>query len=206
MPGRNIVSLCRLIFLVLLAAALLSACGKGPFSPEAMRQSQERDSYLKLLKDHLIADDTFEWDTLSSALIVRILPYKGDVRRSAENRFFEAPPFKTETASWDKRRKNGSAAPVIILLGFYNQSLKEKDITKDQRFRPRLQLPDGRVLTPFAIKRFGRDKAFIRDYFPVFNPWEEVYLVKFDPPARLNGTVNFLLEWPGGTQSLPFEM
>lgn len=188
------------VLALLLSCLGLAACSKGPFSPEARQQSAERDRYLKALRAALVTDDTFEWKSLSSALIVRALPYSPAVAEEAELRFRDAPPFFQEVAGWS--RSNRSGRPLVILMGIYASDLKEKDIVKLGRFRPRLVSPDGRLMPPLEIKRFGRDSVFIRDYFPVFNPWEEVYLIKFASSGRAYGPLEFRLEWPGGAQSL----
>jgi len=194
-------------YLAVLALAVsglgLTACSKGPFSPEAKQQAAERDQYLRVLQSALVTDDTFEWNTLSSALIVRALPYTPRVAEAAEYRFRDDPTFYKEVSGWPGAAR-GSAAPVIVLMGIFAPDLKARDITQLGRFRPRLAASDGRILSPLEVKRFGRDSVFIRDHFPVFNPWEEVYLVKFAAPgrARSSGRLDFRLEWPGGVQTL----
>ena len=80
----------------------LTACDKGPFSPEARQQSAALDQYVKILQDNLTVDDTFEWNTPSSALIVRVLPYNREVSRAADQRFASDKAFHTETAAWDR--------------------------------------------------------------------------------------------------------
>lgn len=183
-----------------LAALGLGACSKGPFSPEAKQQAAERDRYLRLLQSTLVTDDTFEWNILSSALIVRALPYGPRVARAAEQRFRDDPSFHQEAAGWSQAGRGAAAGPVIILMGIFAPDLKAKDITQLGRFRPRLAAADGRIREPLELKRFGRDSVFIRDHFPVFNPWEEVYLLKFASPGP--GPLDFRLEWPGGVQTL----
>ncbi|MDL2226249.1 hypothetical protein LJB86_01130 [Deltaproteobacteria bacterium OttesenSCG-928-M10] len=183
----------------------LAACDKGPFSPEARRQSAALDQYVKMLQANLVVDDTFEWNTLSSALIVRVLPYNQEVSRAADLRFASDKTFHTETAAWDRAPGRKARPPVTILLGLFTQDLKAKDVMEMERFRPRLKTAGGRILEPLEIKRYGRDHVFIRDHFPIFNPWEDVYLVKFQGPSRSADTYDrqeFLLEWPGGTQTL----
>ena len=92
---------------------------------------------------------------------------------------------------------------MVVLLGLLTQYITADDLIKLGRFRPTLVTSDGRVLTPMELKRYGRDAVFIRDHFPIFNPWEEVYLVRFDSSAnRHPGRVEFRLEWPGGVQTL----
>lgn len=195
-------------YLTVLCLALsglgLTACSKGPFSPEAKQQAAERDQYLKVLQSALVTDDTFEWNTLSSALIVRALPYTPRVAEAADYRFRDDPTFYNEVSGWSNSPRGAAASPVIVLMGIFVPDLKEKDITALGRFRPRLAAADGRILAPLEVKRFGRDSVFIRDHFPVFNPWEEVYLVKFASPgrSRSSGRLDFRLEWPGGVQTL----
>lgn len=195
-------------YLTVLGLALsclsLSACSKGPFSPEAKTQAAELNRYLDVLRSALVTDDTFEWNTLSSALIVRALPYTPTVAKEAEYRFQGDPAFSAEVSGWRYLPRGVAGPPVIVLMGIFAPDLKEKDIIKLGRFRPRLRTADGRVMKPVEIKRFGRDSVFVRDHFPVFNRWEEVYLVKFASPgpAWPSGSVDFQLEWPGGVQNL----
>lgn len=182
----------------------LTACSKGPFSPEAKQQAAERDRYLKVLQSALVTDDTFEWNSLSSALIVRALVYAPELAGAAEDRFRDDPTFHKEVSGWRHSPRGAATPPVVILMGIFAPDLKAQDITKLGRFRPRLATDDGRLMSPAEIKRFGRDSVFIRDHFPVFNPWEEVYLVKFDSPGRAwsSNPLDFRLEWPGGVQTL----
>lgn len=189
---------------ILILGLGLSACSQGPFSPEARQQASERGRYLKTLQAALATDDTFEWSSLSSALIVRALPYTAQLAGAAEDRFRDDPTFYNEVSGWSRLPQGAAGPPVIILMGLYAPDLKAKDITQLGRFRPRLAAADGRILNPAEVKRFGRDSVFIRDHFPVFNPWEEVYLVKFASPgpAGPSGPLNFRLEWPGGVQTL----
>lgn len=195
-------------YLTVLGLALsclgLSACSKGPFSPQAKSQAAELDHYLNTLRSVLVTDDTFAWNTLSSALIVRALPYTPMVAKEADYRFQGDPGFSDEVSDWRYLPKGVTGPPVIVLMGIFAPDLKEKDITKLGRFRPRLLAADGRVIKPVEIKRFGRDSVFIRDHFPVFNRWEEVYLVRFASPGPHwpSGPVDFRLEWPGGVQTL----
>jgi|GEM_PF-2569848 len=197
-----------LFYLAALGLALsclgLPACSKGPFSPEAKSQAAELDRYLNVLRSVLVTDDTFEWNTLSSALIVRALPYTPTVAQEAEYRFQDDPSFSSEVSDWRFLPRGVAGPPVIVLMGIFAPDLKEKDITKLGRFRPRLLAADGRVIKPVEVKRFGRDSVFIRDHFPVFNRWEEVYLVKFAPTGTTwpSGPLDFQLQWPGGAQNL----
>ncbi len=188
--------------LVVLCLAL-TACDKGPFAPEARMQAASRDQYLKLLREYLVTDGAFEWNTLSSALIVRALPYAAAISQAADRRFTGDPTFEREVGTWDRPAKRSSGPPVVVLLGLFSQDITADDLIKLGRFRPALVTSDGRVLAPMELKRYGRDAVFIRDHFPVFNPWEEVYLVRFDVPAHGRpGWLEFRLEWPGGAQTL----
>ena len=194
----------RLLLVAVLSLGL-TACDKGPFSPDARRQSENLAQYLRTLKSALTVDDTFEWSTLSSALIIRALPYSPAVSQAATQRFADDPTFQKEAGAWNRTSKRNAQPPVIILMGIYTPDLAEKDITKIGRFRPRLKTADGRLLPPLEIKRYGRDSVFIRDHFPIFNPWEEVYLVKFSSPDHrgpYSQPLEFALEWPGGVQTL----
>lgn len=183
----------------------LTACDKGPFSPEARRQSESLRQYMRVLQSALVVDDTFEWNTMSSALIVRVLPYSPEVAQAAALRFADDPAFHKEVESWKRISGRAADPPVIILMGIFTPDLGEKDITKLSRFRPKLGTADRRAMPPLEIKRFGRDAVFIRDHFPIFNPWEEVYLVKFASPSGrhpFSSPMEFMLEWPGGIQTL----
>ena len=205
MAHHSRAALFQRLLLVFIIALGLTACGKGPFSPEARRQSESLNQYMRTLKSALVTDDTFEWRTLSSALIIRALPYAPAVSQAASRRFADDPTFRKEADTWNRISRRNAGQPVIILMGVHTPDLGEKDITKLGRFRPRLKTADGRLLQPLEIKRYGRDSVFIRDHFPVFNPWEEVFLVKFSSPDRREpyaGPLEFALEWPGGVQTL----
>ncbi|MDR1045667.1 MAG: hypothetical protein LBP33_11205 [Candidatus Adiutrix sp.] len=195
----------RKMLLLGLAAALalgLGACGRGPFSPEARRQSRELDQYLKALQADLLTDDTFEWNTLSSALTVKALAYSGPVRQAAEQRFRGDPAFQEESSRW-AQAPGRRHPPLVILMGLFAPDLQEQDVAPAGRFRPRLRTADGRSLKPLEIKSYGRGSVFVRDHFPVFNPWEAVYLLRFPSPgAGPEGRLDFLLEWPGGVQTM----
>ena len=204
MARHSRAALLQRLLLVFIIGLGLTACDKGPFSPEARQQSENLNQYMRTLKSALTVDDTFEWRTLSSGLIIRALPYAPAVSQAANQRFADDPTFQKEAGAWNRVSKR-SAQPVVILMGIYIQDLAEKDITKLGRFRPRLKTADGRLLQPLEIKRYGRDSVFIRDHFPVFNPWEEVFLVKFNSPDRRGPyaePLEFVLEWPGGVQTL----
>lgn len=194
----------RLLLVAILCLGL-TACDKGPFSPEARRQSESLTQYMRTMQAALVVDDTFEWNTLASALIIRALPYSPDVAQAATQRFADDPTFHKEAGTWDRTSKRNANPPVVILMGVFTPDLAKKDITKLGRFRPRLKTADGRLLQPLEIKRYGRDAVFIRDHFPIFNPWEEVYLVKFTSPSGrhpYSAPLEFVLEWPGGVQTL----
>ena len=182
----------------------LTACARGPFSPEAREQSASLDRYMNVLKGAAVTDDTFTWNTLSSALIVKALNYSPVVARAAGERYAGDPAFAEETMAWRQTPRRNQSPPMIILMGVFAPDLGEKDITKLGRFRPSLMTADGRIVQPLEIKRYGRDSVFMRDHFPIFNPWEEVFLVKFPALAGSAGygSPEFRLEWPGGVQTL----
>lgn len=206
MPGRCFGLPVGMLLIGAVCLLGLTACGKGPFSPEARQQEAEREQYLKTLQAALAVDDTFEWKRLGSALIVRALPYDADVKLAAEQRFAGSASFQKDVSQWMRPVKNSRGEPTVILMGLFAPDLKENDLTKLDRFRPRLRTADGRLLEPVELKRYGRDAVFMRDFFPVFNPWEHVYMVKFAPSSGLsayyNGQLEFVLQWPGGQQSL----
>ena len=198
----RIASVLRLATLLLILSAFM-ACNRGPFSMEARQQSAALDQYVKTLQTHFTVNDTFEWNTLSSALIVRLLPYNQAVRQAADARFSSDPAFHTETAAWNKIPGRKKARPVTILMGIFTPDLKAKDVIERERFRPRLKTPDGRLVKPLNIKRYGRDDVFIRDHFPVFNIWEDVYLLQFQPlSSSASDHLEFVLEWPGGERTV----
>ncbi len=202
MSGAKLILPLRLLAVVLIAGLGLTACGRGPFAPEAQAQYRALEHYVRLLSANLTVDDTFEWNTLSSALIVRALPYNTVVSQAASARFAGDPTFAAETAGWGSAGHRSNRT-VVVLLGLFTPDLAEKDLTKLGRFRPRLLAADGRILEPVEIKRYGRDAVFIRDHFPVFNSWEDVYLVRFAASGlQTDGRLEFRLEWPGGVQTL----
>jgi hypothetical protein len=208
MLGTLLIYRCRLLPLCMILSAALAACetgplSRGPFSPEARARAAAGDQYQALLTANMVSDETFKFETLSSAIILRVLRFSPAVEAAAAGRFSGDPIFSRETRGWSS--VNGTAGPgVVVLMGLFAPDLAENDVVVGGRFRPRLQTPDGRVLAPAEIKRYGRDKNIIRDYFPVFNPWEEVYLVRFAPPAGTSfyGDLKFRLLWPGGAQTL----
>jgi len=201
--GNRVSSWCRRLATAAVLLGLV-ACARGPFSPEAREQSASLDRYMKELQAAIVIDDTFTWNTLSSALIVKALPYTPAVAQAAGARYASDPVYAQETAQWRTPLRN-RRPPLVILMGIFAPDLKEKDITQLGRFRPGLMTPDGRILAPLEIKRYGRDSVFMRDHFPIFNPWEEVYLVKFPAYGGDWGyeRLDFRLEWPGGVQTLP---
>lgn len=189
-------ALVRLSLTVLWLVPLV-ACATGPFSSQAFRQARAGAEYLETLRANLSVDDSFRWESLSSALIVRALPYNQVVRQAAESRFADDQIFLRETEAWLKPIKGQE--PLVIIMGLFAPDLDDEDVTELGRFRPYLQGPDGRELRPESIERYGRDIALIRDHFPLFNPWEEVFVLRFAPVAE---PAEFILRWPGGRQSL----
>lgn len=176
--------------------------GGGPFGEWKPTGQDER--YLELLKASLVEDRVYSWNTLASAVIVRALPYSPQVAGAAEARYGDRPTFINEVGRWGRTSAFRPGAPVVLLVGIYSPQLGEKDLTHLKRFRPTLLSADGRELEPLEIKRYGRHATFVTDYFPVFDHWEEVYLLKFPAPARSwqAGDLLFKLHWPGGTQQL----
>ena len=189
------------LVLVIICGMLCGACGYGMFSPEARQQAKKSDQYLKVLRSLMVKSNTFEWKFLSSSIIVQALPYNHALQKVAEHRFYGSATFTEETSAWLKPYRSFPAQPTVILMGLYTQDLAEDDVTKTKRFRPRLLSSDGRTLEPLEIKRYGRDNPFIRDHFPIFNPWEEVFMVKF-AEDRTTTPLTYQLCWPGGVQTL----
>ena len=182
--------------------SLRSARSSGPFADWKPNQRDER--YLALLKSHLVEDRVYSWNTLASAIIVKALPYSPTVAEAAEFMFGDSPYYHNEIGRWGRNSAFKAGAPVVVLVGLYTPDLKEKDVTKLERFRPMLMTADGRSLEALEIKRYGRASAFIGDHFPIFNHWEEVFMVKFPAPSKSwqRGSLSFRLEWPGGSQHL----
>lgn len=212
-----------LICLFLLSAPALAACSKngseglsggelsalktarsssGPFGE--WKPSQKDERYLAVLKSTMVEDRVYSWNTLASAIIVRALPYSPTVAQAAEYMYGDSPYYHNEVGRWGRSSAFKAGAPVVVLLGLYSPKLGEKDLTKLERFRPILMTADGRALAAIEIKRYGRASTFVQDHFPVFDHWEEVYMVKFPAPAKSwqTGPLTFRLEWPGGTQNL----
>lgn len=183
-----------------------SSGGFAPFSDWKPTVKDER--YLTLLKSAAVEDRTYSWNTLASAIIVKALPYSPKVAAAAEHMHGGRPYFSNEVGRWGRNSAFNPGAPVVILMGLYVPDLKEKDVTKLERFSPVLITGDGRELKPLEIKRYGRASDFIRDNFPVFNHWEEVYMLKFPAPSRSwqRGTLSFRLDWPGGAQDLKLQV
>ncbi|UQZ89979.1 hypothetical protein C4J81_12505 [Deltaproteobacteria bacterium Smac51] len=192
--------------LLMIVVSVLALAGCRPVSSlETFVQPTPREEYQDFLTSKIVSDDTFNIKTLSSALIVKALFYGQDVDARARLLFHSDPIFSKETSDWGRTPKGAYGPPVVILMGLFAPDLGEKDVTKLGRFRPKLRTMDGRVLSPTSIKRFGRDSTFVRDYFPAFNPWEEVFLVKFNPLTSrgyYTSRLEFILEWPGGVQTL----
>lgn len=211
-----------LVFLFLFAALALAACGKngaespladGLSAPETTKPSklfgqwkpgQQDESYLAALKAAIVEDKVYDWDTLASAIIVRALPFSPTVAQAAESVHGGSSYYHKEINLWGRNSAFKPGAPVVVLLGLYSPNLGEKDVTRLERFRPVLVTEDGRALAALEIKRYGRAKTFIMDHFPIFNNWEEVFMVKFPAPAKSwqRGPLTFRLEWPGGSQHL----
>lgn len=211
-----------LAFLFLFPALALAACGKnGPESslsnglsapemaesPKLFSQwkpGKQDEGYLVALKSAIVEDRVYDWDTLASAIIVRAMPFSPTVAQAAESMHGGSPYYLKEINSWGKNSAFKPGEPVVVLLGLYSPSLGEKDVTRLERFRPVLVTEDGRALAALEIKRYGRAATFVLDHFPIFNKWEEVFMVRFPAPAKSwqRGPLTFQLEWPGGTQHL----
>lgn len=197
----SLASIWRLLAGLIFCSIFLSACDKGPFSPEARGQAAARDQYLKALQTNLVTDGTFNFGTLSADIIVRVLPLNQMVRQAADHRFLTDQNFTREVDQWLKPPRGLAGNSTVILMGLFTQDLAEGDLTELQRFRPRLLTSAGHLLEPVSIEDYGRDQSFIQDHFPVFNPWEAVFIVKF-PPTKTTETLIYQLQWPGGIQNL----
>lgn len=181
----------------------------GGFAPFRDWKPTEKDEqYLDLLRSAAVEGRAYNWNTLASAIIVKALPYSPQVAAAAEHMHGGRPYFSNETGRWGLNSAFTPGAPVVVLMGLYVPDLKEKDVVKLERFSPVLIAGDGRELKPLAIKRYGRASDFIRDNFPVFNHWEEVYMLKFPAPSKSwqRGTLLFRLSWPGGAQDLTLKV
>ncbi len=199
-PCKHLKSM--LLLLIVGGTLALSSCQSGPFSPEARAQAKALNQYKALLEANLLNDETFDWDSLSSALILRVLPYNKQIDQAAQYRFYNDPNFTRERKIWVARPKSLKETQVFF-FGLFTRDLKAEDLTEKKRFRPELLTPAGHLLEPLALKRYGRDNPFIRDTFPVFNPWEDVYMVAFPLDTNVSGSpLEFILQWPGGTQNL----
>lgn len=185
--------------------ALAGQDSRAPFS--TWKPTEKDEKYLTVLKSALVEDRVYSWNTLASAVIVRALPYSARVAGAAEYMHGDRPFFYNEVGRWGRNAAFKPGAPVVVLMGLYAPGLREKDVTKLERFRLRLAAPDGRLLEPLEIKRYGRASVFIGDHFPVFNHWEEVYMVKFPSPGSnwQSGRLSFQLDWPGGSQHLSLD-
>lgn len=191
------------LLIIALLVPLLAACASANLG--VLTATTPREDYQALLNSKIKTDDVFNMKTLSSALIVKALLYSQDVEAEARLLFQGDPIFNRETSGWNQAPKDVYGPRVVVLMGLFAPDLGEKDLAEG-RFRPGLKTPGGRVLKAAEIKPYGRDSAFVRDYFPAFDPWEEVFLVKFNPPVSSPYSASqceFILEWPGGLQTLP---
>ncbi len=188
--------------LIMTALLLLGGCSGSGAS--ALLESSPREEYQAFLRTKIVSAKAFDFETASPALVVKALPYDRETEERAVSLFHADPLFSRETDSWNRVPPKGKGPVQIVLMGLFVPDLKEKDI-KNGRFRPALKTPEGRILRAADIKRHGRDSAFARDYFPVFDRWEEVFVVKFQMPAGAlrPSQCEFMLEWPGGTETVP---
>lgn len=201
---KNIAFLSRLLLISVLLVPLTCSC-----AVKNLTQATPLDEYKAFLKSGITKSKTIDMEALSAAVIVKALPFTQAVETRARLLFQADPIVTRELAGWRHNPKDKRQAPFIVIMGLFAPDLGEKDITETGRFRPRLKTPGGgTVLDAAEIKRYGRDSVFMRDYFPVFDPWEEVFLIKFDPAYSLGifstnpEHYEFILEWPGGAQIL----
>lgn len=193
-----------------LAALALAASCAGPGPVARWAQPTPREDYAAFLRARTVkAEGAINLESLSSSLMAEVLPYDGEVAARALALFGGDPAFGREAEAWAEAAGPGQTA-VTVLWGLYAPDLGERDVTGPKgrpgeaagRFRPRLQAA-GLLLAPARLKRHGRDSAFGRDYFPVFNPWEELFAVTFAvPDDAARGPLAFVLEAPGFRQSL----
>lgn len=206
---KNLAALLRGLLLLLAGIPLASSCSA---ELKTMARTSPQEEYRAYLQSNISTAKAIDLETLSAAVIVKALPYSPSVETRARLLFHSAPVFIQETRAWRRAPQGQSGTPLILLMGLFAPDLGEKDVTETGRFRVRLHLktPEGVTLTPVEITRHGRDSVFMRDYFPAFDPWEEVFVLKFaanDRAEILQNLANceFILEWPGGTEILPLK-
>ncbi len=193
----------RPLLIITLLIPFLAACASANLG--VLAAANPREDYQAFLNSKIKADEVFNMKTLSSALIVKALLYNQDVEARARLLFQADPIFNRETSGWNRAPRDAYGRGIVVLMGLFAPDLGEKDLAEG-RFRPGLKTPGGRILKAAEIKPYGRDSAFVRDYFPAFDPWEEVFLVKFNSPDSSPNSASqceFMLEWPGGLQTLP---
>lgn len=186
------------LLLVALIIPLLCSCSA---TVADLANNSPREEYQAFLHSRVSTAKAIDLKTLSAGLVLKALPFSQNVESRGRLLFLGDPQFTAETAAWKR------GGPIIILMGLFTPDLGEKDVTATGRFRPALKTPDGAILKPLAIKRYGRDSVFMRDYFPAFDPWEEVFVISFDPGRSAGdfdpAAYEFILEWPGGVKTLP---
>ncbi len=195
----------RPFLVIALLVPFLAGCGSAGL--KTLSGVSPREDYQAFLRSKIKVDEAFSLKTLSSALIVKTLVYSQDVEARAGLLFQGDPAFRRETSGWKGAAPGPYGSGVAVLMGLFAPDLGEKDLAEG-RFRPVLKTAGGRIIKAAEVKPFGRDSAFVRDYFPAFNPWEEVFLVQFNLPdvsADYASPYEFILEWPGGVQTLPLE-
>lgn len=189
------------LLIVVLLGLALGSCGAA--ERKALTSNAPHEEYAAFLRVKIAADKNFDFDTLSSNLIVKALVYSPEVEARARLLFHGDPLFNREVDSWRRASAGSSKTRLVVVMGLFAPDLNEKDV-EEGRFRPALVMADGHLVRAADIVRYGRDSVFARNYFPVFDPWEELYAVKFDLPlsSPQGAADGFIVEWPGGVARL----
>ena len=181
----------KLLAFSLLCAFMCLACARLDQFNQNMAQSQQRDAYVTLCQKYYATDNILEITRLGSALIISCLYYAPPLEKEAQSRFAQLPFFLNESIKWPRGQK--------IFVGIFSENFREEDFLKNKRFVPYLKIKNGTLIPVSEIKPYGRASKFIKDFFPVFNHWEHVFLLSFDTQGE---PLEFVLKWAGGEQRI----
>ncbi|MDR0356120.1 MAG: hypothetical protein LBJ64_10375 [Deltaproteobacteria bacterium] len=175
-------------------AAVLSACSVGPMEPGRRALDARRVSWAELTSKAMVSDSIYDLTDAGDILplTVRALPLTDPVLQRMRELWGGDRRLMDKADEWLK------AGRLVILVGIYTRDVTEDDLIKDRRFRLSLRA-DG-SLKRTADKPELLKGSFLKDYFPIFNPWERVVVVSF--PGQWNKNPVLILDWPGGSREL----
>jgi hypothetical protein len=168
---------CSLVLKLVLALSLVAAltgCASGPLEPSRRELEANRRAWLKEVRSAFVSDKIYELTDKGDVLplFINALPLDDGVMAEARKLWGTDPRFVEKTNAWLAKGR------IVVLVGLYTRDLQQDDLLKNDRFRVSLRSNGGLKAPPTGKELVKFD--LITDFFPLFNPWEQVLAVSFD--------------------------